>query len=65
MHLEKEMIWKVLHHVFVPSSGLEENNIKGAFYPVVPYIYIYIYIYISGVKISALTQEIIFFRLTR
>ncbi len=28
-------------------------------------IYIYIYIYISGVKISALTQEINFFRLTR
>ncbi len=29
------------------------------------YIHIYIYIYISGVKISTLTQEIIFFRLTR
>ncbi len=32
VHLEKRMFWKVLRHVFVPSSGLEENNIKGAFY---------------------------------
>ncbi len=31
------MFWKVLRHVLVPSSGLEENNIKGAFSPVVPY----------------------------
>ncbi len=37
MHLEKRMFWKVLCHVFVPSSGLDENNIKGAFSPVVPY----------------------------
>ncbi len=27
------MFWEVLCHVFVPSSGLDENNIKGAFYP--------------------------------
>ncbi len=36
-HLEKRMFWKVLRHVFVPSSGLDENNIKGAFNHVVPY----------------------------
>ncbi len=36
MYLEKQMFWKLLSHVFVPSSGLEENNIKGAFYPVAP-----------------------------
>ncbi len=30
------MFWKVLRHVFVPSSDLEENNIKGAFSPVYP-----------------------------
>ncbi len=30
------MFWKVLRHIFVPSSGLEENNIKGAFYPEAP-----------------------------
>ncbi len=30
------MFWKVLRHVFVPSSGLEENNIKSAFYPGAP-----------------------------
>ncbi len=36
-HLEKRMFMKVLRHIFVPSSGLDEkNNIKGAFYPVVP-----------------------------
>ncbi len=29
----------------------------------IPYIYIYIYIYFSGVKISALTQEIHFFQI--
>ncbi len=34
--LERQMFWKVLRHVFVPSSGLDENNIKGAFYPIVP-----------------------------
>ncbi len=33
VHLEKGMFWKVLSHIFVPSSGLDENNIKGAFYP--------------------------------
>ncbi len=33
------MFWKVLSHVFVPSSDLYENNIKGAFYPAVPYYY--------------------------
>ncbi len=37
VHIEKRMFWKVLSHVFVPSSGLDENNIKGAFSPVVPY----------------------------
>ncbi len=26
------MFWKVLRHVFVPSSGFDENSIKGAFY---------------------------------
>ncbi len=31
MHLEKRMFWKVLSHVCVPSSDLDENNIKGAF----------------------------------
>ncbi len=36
VHLEKRMFLKVLCHVFVPSSGLEENNVKGAFYPRVP-----------------------------
>ncbi len=30
------MFWKVLRHVFVPSSGLDENNIKGTFYSEVP-----------------------------
>ncbi len=33
LHAEKRMFCKVLCHVFVPSSGLDENNIKGAFYP--------------------------------
>ncbi len=33
VHLEKQMFWKVLRHVFVPSNGLDENYIKGAFYP--------------------------------
>ncbi len=29
------MFWEVLYHIFVPSSGLDENNIKkGAFCPV-------------------------------
>ncbi len=28
------MFWKVLHYVFVLSSGLDENTIKGAFYHV-------------------------------
>ncbi len=27
------MFWKVLRHVFVPSNGLDEKYIKGAFYP--------------------------------
>ncbi len=26
----------MLRHVFVPSSGLDENDIKDAFYPGVP-----------------------------
>ncbi len=30
------MFCKVLRHVLVPSSGLDENNIKGAFYPGAP-----------------------------
>ncbi len=30
------MFWKVLRHVFVPSSGLDENNIEGhLLYPIV------------------------------
>ncbi len=29
VHLEKRVFW----HVFVPSSGLDENNIKGALAP--------------------------------
>ncbi len=36
LHAEKRMFCKVLCHVFVPSSGLDENNIKGAFYPGAP-----------------------------
>ncbi len=31
VHIEKRMFWKVLSHVFVPSSGLDENNIKVVF----------------------------------
>ncbi len=30
------MFWKVLRQVLEPPSGLDENNIKGAFYPGVP-----------------------------
>ncbi len=37
VHLEKRMFWKVLHFVFVPSDGLDENNI--AFIPVVLYLF--------------------------
>ncbi len=36
VHLDKQRFWKVLRHVFVPSSGLDENDIKDAFYPGVP-----------------------------
>ncbi len=36
VHLEKQMFWKVPLYVFVPYSGLDENNIKGAFYPEAP-----------------------------
>ncbi len=40
------MFWKVICHVFVPSSGLEENNIKGTFYPGAPLALLYpIYIF--------------------
>ncbi len=35
------MLWKVLRHVFVPSSGLDENNIKGTFYPGAPLAQLY------------------------
>ncbi len=45
------MFWKVLGHVFVPSSGLDENNIKGAFYPGALLVPLYIYIYTVGEKI--------------
>ncbi len=41
VHLEKRMLWKVLWHIFVPSSGLGENNIKGAFYPGAPLALLY------------------------
>jgi len=40
------MFWKVLRYVFMPSSGLEENKIKGAFSPTVPLALFYpIYIH--------------------
>ncbi len=35
------MFWKVLRHVFVPFSGLEENNIEGTFYPRAPLALLY------------------------
>ncbi|ROK15721.1 Cadherin-23 [Anabarilius grahami] len=43
VHLKKRMFRKVLRHVFVPSSGLEENKIKCAFYPGVALALLYLY----------------------
>ncbi len=40
VYLEKLMFWKVLSLVFVPSSGLDENKIKGASSQLYPIQYI-------------------------
>ncbi len=49
------MFCKVLRHVLVPSSGLDENNIKGAFYPGAPLAPLHpITLYMSCVPIQRL-----------
>ncbi len=57
VYLEKRMFWKVLRHVFVPSSGLDENNIKGSFSQVGPYHYSCLFYFIlqTNSKIAIIT----------
>lgn len=38
------MFWKMLRHIFVPSNGLDEHNIKGTFYPKAPLAPLYLYV---------------------